>query len=116
MVAPNPQVADLDTRGDPLWERGRPGRLRLDGPQDRERRAPRTEDDTRAEIDARTGPSDSFRALCDDLLGARVAYLCPVGPLASLVGGPLTVPETAAPPSGEALASLVAQIGDSRLL
>lgn len=92
MVAPDPRVADLlpdlDTN---------------DG-------APRGADD------ARTGPSDSFRALCDDLLGARVAYLCPVGPLASLVGGTLAVPETAPPPSDEALASLVAQIGDSRLL
>jgi hypothetical protein len=65
---------------------------------------------------ARTGADDPFRALCDDLLGARVAYLCPVGALASLVGGPLTMPELAAPPSNEALAGLASRIGESRLL
>ncbi|MBN1137932.1 MAG: hypothetical protein JXM73_15185, partial [Anaerolineae bacterium] len=34
-----------------------------------------------------------FRALCDDLLGASVAYLAPLGPLTSLVGAALTYPE-----------------------
>jgi signal transduction histidine kinase len=34
-----------------------------------------------------------FRALCDDLLGASVAYLAPLGPLTSLVGSALTYPE-----------------------
>jgi signal transduction histidine kinase len=62
------------------------------------------------------GEAGPFRALCDGLLGARVAYLCPVGTLASLVGGPLAMPESASPPSNEALAALVSQIGGSRLL
>jgi signal transduction histidine kinase len=34
-----------------------------------------------------------FRALCDDVLGASVAYLVPLGPLTSLVGSALTYPE-----------------------
>src|SRR5262245_26001813 len=34
-----------------------------------------------------------FRALCEDLLGARVAYLAALGPLAPLVGPGLTYPQ-----------------------
>ena len=34
-----------------------------------------------------------FRALCDDVLGARVAYLAALGPLAPLVGPPLVYPD-----------------------
>jgi signal transduction histidine kinase len=45
-----------------------------------------------------------------------VAYLCPVGTLASLVGGPLAMPESASAPSNEALTALASQIGESRLL
>jgi signal transduction histidine kinase len=37
-----------------------------------------------------TGP---FRALCNDFLGVRVAYLAAVGPLSPLVGPPLVYPE-----------------------
>jgi signal transduction histidine kinase len=33
-----------------------------------------------------------FRALCDDVLGTRVAYLVALGPLAPLVGAPLAYP------------------------
>jgi signal transduction histidine kinase len=40
------------------------------------------------EIDTET----PFRALCDDVLEARVAYLIALGPLAPLVGPPLTYP------------------------
>jgi signal transduction histidine kinase len=40
------------------------------------------------EVDAAT----PFRALCEDVLGARVGYLAAVGPLAPLVGAPLTYP------------------------
>ena len=69
-----------------------------------------------SESQTRSQVSDPFGALCDGLLGARVAYLCPVGPLASLVGAPLVSPSNATPPSPEALASLVARIGASRVL
>lgn len=42
-----------------------------------------------------------FDALCGDVLGARLAYLVPTGPLAPLAGGPLTYPRQSgvAPPS-----------------
>ncbi|MDP8923646.1 MAG: hypothetical protein M3O34_12295, partial [Chloroflexota bacterium] len=36
--------------------------------------------------------AEPFRALCDDLLGARAGYLCPLGTLAPLVGPPLAFP------------------------
>ncbi|MCP4540889.1 MAG: hypothetical protein GY832_27450 [Chloroflexi bacterium] len=36
-----------------------------------------------------------FRALCDDVLDTRAAYLVALGPLASLVGPPLTHPDDA---------------------
>jgi signal transduction histidine kinase len=39
-----------------------------------------------------------FRALCADVLGARVAHLAAVGPLAPLVGAPLAYPPDAAAP------------------
>lgn len=38
-----------------------------------------------------------FRALCADILGVRLAYLIPLGPLAPLVGSPLTYPEHVPP-------------------
>ena len=60
--------------------------------------------------------SDPFRALCDDLLGASVGYLCPVGLLASLVGAPLAAPETAVPPSTDVLTALVGRIESPRQL
>ncbi|HEX2238035.1 MAG TPA: hypothetical protein VHJ19_06725, partial [Gammaproteobacteria bacterium] len=43
-----------------------------------------------------------FHALCVDVLGARVAYLAALGPLAPLVGPPLAYPNnTPVPPLGE---------------
>jgi len=45
-----------------------------------------------------------FRALCDGVLGARLAYLVPLGPLAALVGTTLAFPEG----DGPALANLPA--------
>jgi signal transduction histidine kinase len=54
-----------------------------------------------AEIDADT----PFRALCRDVLEARLAYLIPLGPLAPLAGSPLAYPSAAPapPPSLEAV-------------
>lgn len=52
------------------------------------------------EVDAST----PFRALCEDVLGARAAYLAAIGPLAPLVGPALAYPagETVSlPPPGE---------------
>ncbi|HUS17060.1 MAG TPA: ATP-binding protein, partial [Chloroflexia bacterium] len=45
-------------------------------------------------VDVRT----TFKALCDDLLGTRVAYLAAVGPLSPLVGPPLAHPDADAVP------------------
>ncbi len=55
-----------------------------------------------------------FRALCDDVLGAQVAYLSALGPLAPLVGPGLIYPPAARPESPlqadlPALADLVGQ-------
>jgi Histidine kinase-, DNA gyrase B-, and HSP90-like ATPase len=41
--------------------------------------------------------SAPFRALCEDVLGARVAYLAALGPLAPLVGPGLTFPDDRRP-------------------
>lgn len=51
-------------------------------------------------------PAQPFDALCGDVLGARLAFLVPTGPLAPLAGGPLTYPRqsAAAPPSLHELA------------
>ena len=57
-----------------------------------------------------------FRALGEGVLGASVAFLCPVGPLASLVGAPLATPEPACPPAPEVLAALVERIGSAHEL
>jgi len=43
-------------------------------------------------------PALPFRALCTDILDTEVAYLIPVGPLASLAGPPLVHPAGGAPP------------------
>lgn len=53
-----------------------------------------------------------FRTLCAEVLGAQVAYLAAVGPLAPLVGPPLAFPESGSslPP----LAEVVAQFGPSQ--
>ncbi len=53
--------------------------------------------------------SAPFRAVCHDLLGAEVAYLLALGPLAPLVGPPLAIPADAAPPIS-ALTSLLADL------
>ncbi|TAK31637.1 MAG: hypothetical protein EPO21_17035 [Chloroflexota bacterium] len=42
-----------------------------------------------------------FRALCETVLGARVAHLAAMGPLAPLTGPPLTHPEGSPPPAAE---------------
>jgi signal transduction histidine kinase len=49
------------------------------------------------EVDA----APPFRALCEDVLGARVAYLAAVGPLAPLAGPPLAHPAGNPPPLAE---------------
>jgi signal transduction histidine kinase len=60
--------------------------------------------------------ADPFQALGEGVLGASVVFLCPVGPLASLVGAPLATPSTAAAPSPEVLAALVERIGSTHQL
>jgi signal transduction histidine kinase len=42
-----------------------------------------------------------FNALCEDVLGARLAYLVPLGSFAPLFDGPLVFPESAAAPQLE---------------
>jgi anti-sigma regulatory factor (Ser/Thr protein kinase) len=49
---------------------------------------------------------ESFRALCANILGARLAYLIPLGPLAPLVGTSLTYPDHT-PPLPHSLAPLL---------
>lgn len=44
------------------------------------------------------GEAGSFQALCADILGARLAYLIPLGALAPLVGAALAYPHNAPPP------------------
>jgi signal transduction histidine kinase len=56
-----------------------------------------------------------FRALCDDVLGARVAYLVALGPLAPLVGPALAFPAgTPAPPPS--LTELTAQFNSPQTM
>jgi signal transduction histidine kinase len=43
-----------------------------------------------------------FRALCDEVLGARIAYLTPLGPLTPLIGSALAYPESERPSLEEA--------------
>jgi signal transduction histidine kinase len=52
---------------------------------------------------ARTEIASPFHALCTDLLGARLAYLIPLGPLGPLAGPGLAYPETSALPDISAL-------------
>jgi len=63
------------------------------------------------ELDAVT----PFRALCQEVLGAQMGYLVPVGPLASLVGPPLAYPGDgpAGPPS---LVELVPQLSSPQTM
>ncbi|MFN8459104.1 MAG: hypothetical protein U0401_31390 [Anaerolineae bacterium] len=59
------------------------------------------------------GQGGGFHALCADVLGTRVAYLLPLGPLASLVGPGWTFPDNSPPPprlpASPLLASLTPQ-------
>jgi signal transduction histidine kinase len=57
-----------------------------------------------------------LRALCDDLLGARAAYLVPLGPLAELAGPPLAIPASATPPAAAAAALAAALPADPPLV
>jgi signal transduction histidine kinase len=66
---------------------------------------------TPPETDVR-GP---FRALCENVLGARRAYLAALGPLAPLVGPPLAYPESLAPPL-PALTPLAAHFDSPRTI
>ncbi|MEJ2210530.1 MAG: hypothetical protein P8129_16040 [Anaerolineae bacterium] len=54
-----------------------------------------------------------FRALCDEVLEASVAYLAPLGPLALLVDAPLAHPEGKRMPSTAAL-DVAADLGAAR--
>ncbi|MGE3907821.1 MAG: sensor histidine kinase [Chloroflexota bacterium] len=63
-----------------------------------------------------SSPDEPFRALCRDLLGARVGYLCPVGTLASLVGEPVAAPADALSPAPQVLAALTARVISTRQL
>ncbi|MDB5034503.1 MAG: hypothetical protein JWQ98_1744 [Chlorobi bacterium] len=54
-----------------------------------------------------------FRALCSDVLGARLAYLLPVGTMATLAGAPLSYPE---PPPESLPVPLLTDIDSPRTL
>lgn len=47
--------------------------------------------------DVTTEMSQPFTALCENVLGARLAYLIPLGPLSPLFGAPLAFPDANAP-------------------
>ena len=59
--------------------------------------------------------AEPFEAMCADLLGARVAYLAALGPLAPLAGPPLCYPAGQPAPTA-ALPSLVGQISSPATL
>lgn len=59
--------------------------------------------------DPAAGAEPPFRALCADLLGAGVAYLVPLGPLAPLAGPPLSLPPGREAPA-RAAAALAARL------
>ncbi len=56
-----------------------------------------------------------FRALCQDVLGAQIAHLVALGPLAPLAGPPLTYPD-GAPPPPPTLAELVPQFSSPQTM
>lgn len=58
------------------------------------------------------GGDAAFRALCDDVLGARVAFLAALGPLASLAGPGLACPKGVSLPPSE-LGSLAGPLARS---
>jgi signal transduction histidine kinase len=60
---------------------------------------PRVYDALFAEDAGAVDVAGPFRALCGGVLGARLAALVPLGPLASLVGAPLTEPADAPAPA-----------------
>jgi len=51
-----------------------------------------------------------LRALCVDVLGARKAYVVPLGPLTSLIGSALAYPEGEGPMPGEVAVEVVAAL------
>ncbi len=53
-------------------------------------------------------PEAAFHALCGELLGARAAYLLPLGPLADLAGPALAHPAGPPPAAGDLVAALQA--------
>lgn len=59
-----------------------------------------------------------FHALCADVLGARVAYLIALGPLAALAGPPLRYPPSGplSPPDAAALADLALELGSPQVI
>lgn len=70
-----------------------------------------------AEPDGAPPPAEApLRALCVDLLGARAAYLVPLGPLAELAGPPLAIPAGATAPIGAAAALAAALPADPPLV
>ena len=68
------------------------------------------DDDVDPSQPSATGPVEPFRALCEDLLGARVGHLCSVGPLAPLIGPPLSHPRSLKPPSEACLEEIARQM------
>lgn len=54
-----------------------------------------------------------FQALCNDVLGARLAHLIPLNPLTSTVGNGLSCPEDLQPPQAP-IAELLRELGLSR--
>jgi len=60
---------------------------------------------TRLEQEPQLDATGPFRALCEDVLGARVASLIALGPLAPLVGPPLTYPDGIPLPATGAIAA-----------
>jgi len=55
-----------------------------------------------------------FRALCEDVLGAKVAYLVAVGPLAPFMGHPLVYPESISSPNLLWLTELIERFRQSQ--
>lgn len=43
-------------------------------------------------VEGGLAPTPTFRALCEEVLGARLAFLMPLGPLSALVGSPIAYP------------------------
>jgi len=74
------------------------------------------EDEAGRSSNGRGSLADPFRALCGDVLGASIGYLCPLGPLAPLVGPALAHPTQLAPrlPASNTLDELAATADSPR--